>query len=255
MTPFPVITAHGLALDGRTGPTHAACDRFEAWAAGSLQLGFAFEPLARSAFIPTASISLKDPSRSIYLTCDDALASVLDMAERIHGPATLFVATDYVGKTNQWPYQPAWVPVERCLDWSEIRHLAAQGWAIAAHSCSHLSFNHLSESEIAYEIQKSVDTIEKHIGKACHFFAYPYGHAPRRAQKVVERCNLIAFGTSPGWVATGSNRFNLPRLDLYDLLKLGRSSAWAWHKPHQLQIQTLKTRRFASQLLNGVLAQ
>ena len=240
---FPVIIAHGLSARRLSGPTHVAKSAFSQWVRRSLASGHSFGSLNPDLFYKMKSSSLEASEKTIYLTCDDALASVLEMADIIKGPATLFVITDYVGKINRWPGQPAWVPEEHCLGWSDIRYLAQRGWAIGAHSCRHPSFEDLSPVELKNEILKSVHTIEDRLGIPCSFFAYPYGHAPQSARDLIQEANLIAFGTEPGWVHGKSDQTHLPRLDLYDIVNATAHATWAWQQPGWLGLEWLKLKR------------
>jgi len=236
MKPFSVVAAHGLTTRTGSGPTHACRSAFGQWVDFCHASGLAFESLKPDAFASNRN--------AVFLTCDDALSSVLEMADLIKGSATLFVVTDYVGKYNQWPGQPSWVPMEKCLDWSEIRALAARGWTIAAHSSSHVSFHQLSPLQINHELRRSVHTIEDQLGQACRFFAYPYGHETHEARAIVGQLGLIAFGTEPGWIQPNSDLTRLPRLDLYDILRSSHHYAWPWQEPCRTQMQWLRMKRY-----------
>lgn len=239
---FPILNTHGLT-DAATCATHLNAHAFESFVKKIQMQQLSFDALQKALFLRHDSGVGTVGSDKIYLTCDDALESTLRMADIIAAPATLFVVTDFVGKSNCWHGQPAWVPMENCLNWAQIRELAQRGWTIGAHSCTHPDFYKLDRIRIQNEIERSKKTIEDRLGQACDFFAYPYGHAPVAAQSIVGELNMIGLGTEPGWYNAQSAIHNVPRIDLYDILKISIGMNWLTRPPGGHEIALLNARR------------
>lgn len=245
MISFPVVTAHGLDHLNRKSPTHVGLFDFQEWVARCDENDVEFRSLKNNFQLPVDLPPSTSCSRPLYFTCDDALASVLEMASIMQRPGTVFAVTGYVGKCNQWPGQPSWVKRENCLAWSDLRDLTSAGWTIGAHSVTHPDFNRLDDRSIRREIESSVKTIEDKTGSACRHFAWPYGNVPAHGRNILREMRLNGYGTTPGWVETESDSASLPRIDLYDLAGDGRFVKLGWKSPSQLDLLHLKTRRIA----------
>jgi peptidoglycan/xylan/chitin deacetylase (PgdA/CDA1 family) len=124
--------------------------------------------------------------RSLVVTFDDAFHSVLErglpVLERLDVPATLFVPTDFVaqGAPLTWSTLGRWVggPYEdelRCMSWEEVRRLAAAGWEIGAHTCSHPKLTEIGGEEATLELERSRAACEEALQRPCASFAYPFG--------------------------------------------------------------------------------
>ncbi len=253
MTGPVVVAAHGFREFGPATPTHVPVDAFLRWSNACRQHSCGFgEPasLTRTTGQATAERNEEmEPAARPILTFDDALASVGLVAESLSAPAILFAVVDHVGKRNDWPGQPAWVPREPCLSWAAIRDLADHGWSIGAHTMTHPRLSALSAARQRDEIEASRKAIEDCIGRPCRFFAYPYGDAPRTARQIVTECGMTGFGTVPGRVWPESDRACLPRIDLYDLVRPGAASQWAWAGPSHAALLKLRCRRSIARFL------
>lgn len=250
-----VVAAHGFRRLGRSIPTQVHEEAFFAWAQACRQrfgeFGDASEWVRGIAQTEATASTIASPIRPPILTFDDALASIDRVAETIPVPAILFVVVDHVGRFNDWPSQPAWVPRERCLSWSRIRSLAENGWLIGAHTMNHPLLSQCPPREQQDQIERSKNTIEDRIGKACTLFAYPYGDAPVTARAIVKRNGMIGFGTDPGVTNPRSDRACLPRVDLFDLVRPGIAANWAWSHPGLADLLTLRLKRSLGRLLPG----
>jgi peptidoglycan/xylan/chitin deacetylase (PgdA/CDA1 family) len=175
--------------------------------------------------------------RGFAVTFDDGLRSMLAGVRTLeqHGiPATVFLATDHVGRNNDWPGQPENIPREPTLDWSEIADLSRRGFTFGAHTRSHLRLDLLGPEAIEREMIGSREAIETHLNQVCRLFAYPYGASGRDARQQAEWYFDAAFGTRLASAAIGDDGFNLPRIDAYylrdqrsvDRLIAGRMGPW-----------------------------
>lgn len=100
----------------------------------------------------------------------------------------------------------------RVLSWPELRVLARDGVALAAHSRTHPLLSRVSEERAAAEIRGSVDDLRREIGRAPTAFAFPGGDAPPSARRALQDAGIaVAFTTArrvndlgaPDWLALG----------------------------------------------------
>lgn len=242
-----IVAAHGFRTGASTIPTHIRVDDFRRWFDQCEQRtgGFGspssvdrneFEGIEKG---PRSTPGIDPP----ILTFDDALGSIELIADFVRSPAILFVIPDHVGKRNDWPGQPHWVPRESCLNWSDILELAARGWRIGAHTMTHPRLSRISRQRLRFEIEHSRKTIEDKLGTSCDLFAYPYGNAPYSARRIVKEAGITGFGMGVGRSDHRSERACLPRTDLYDLVRPGIASEWAWSDQGVLESIAFRFKR------------
>jgi peptidoglycan/xylan/chitin deacetylase (PgdA/CDA1 family) len=144
--------------------------------------------------------------RTLAVTFDDGFESVGTWAAPVLAelglPATVFVATDCVGRAMRWPELARWDATEHAhelssMSWGRLRRLAAAGWEIGAHSCSHRHLTRLPDAALMEELQRSRAICEEQIGGICRSFAYPFGEADDRVRAAVEAAGYqVAAGLS-----------------------------------------------------------
>lgn len=162
------------------------------------------------------------PSEPVLaITFDDGFRNVYEHAfpvlRRYGFPATIFLVTDYCGKTNDWPTQPPRVAREPLLDWPEIREMAEAGISFGAHTATHPDLTRLSAASVEEELLRSKRTIENTLGRSVGAFAYPYGAYDDSVRRLAGRHFALACSARLGFVGAGSDPLALPRLDLYYL--------------------------------------
>jgi peptidoglycan/xylan/chitin deacetylase (PgdA/CDA1 family) len=160
-------------------------------------------------------------SRALHVTFDDAFRSirgVLPTLERLGIRPTIFVCTDYAagGRLLDLPlldHVPAAHRDELAtLGWDELRELAERGIEIGSHSCTHANLRELSTEELWREVSASREEIEGELGRACAYFAYPYGQFDTRVRGAVERAGYkAAFGLAG--VGRLGDRFGVSRVE------------------------------------------
>jgi len=140
-----------------------------------------YRPLTLSAALAS------DPSeRRLVVTFDDAFHSVIErglpVLERLDVPATLFVPTDFASEAAPmtWSTLGQWLGTvhERelpCMSWDDVRRLAAVGWEVGSHTCSHPDLTALAGREAAAELARSKQVCEAEVQRACESLAYPFG--------------------------------------------------------------------------------
>lgn len=168
----------------------------------------------------------------IAVTFDDAFENFATAAWpvlREHGiPATLFVVSGRVGRTNSWDGTPvAEVPELPLLDWDELGRLAEEGVELASHSRRHPRLTGLEPDRLEEEVAGSAEEIERRTGRRPLGFAYPYGATDGAAVEAVRRHYRWACTTELRPLIPGrDDPHELPRLDAYYFREEGTLSAW-----------------------------
>ncbi len=159
------------------------------------------------------------PPRAVVLTFDDgyldfysAAAPVLRSAGL---PATVFLPTDYCGRSNRWSGQPDWVEEQPLMGWRRIAELAGQGISFGAHSASHPHMTQLSDDAAVHEILSSKREIENRLGKPVHTFCDPYGDWNQRVRSLVKAHYRAACSTRTAIAGSGADLYSLPRVDVH----------------------------------------
>jgi peptidoglycan/xylan/chitin deacetylase (PgdA/CDA1 family) len=155
---------------------------------GAVPLGTALEQLAA----PAAESSGVDSS--VVVTFDDGSADFVDVAlpilVRHRVPTTLYLATDFVegGASTMAGTRP--------ISWSGLRDACATGLVdIGSHTHSHRLLDRISGPDAAVELDRSVELIGEHLGRAAVDFAYPKAVAgtPEVARLVRDRFRSAAL--------------------------------------------------------------
>jgi peptidoglycan/xylan/chitin deacetylase (PgdA/CDA1 family) len=171
----------------------------------------------------TAAVSGRSAGKVLAVTFDDAYRSVARLAfpllSELGVPATVFAPTEYVGDpeprgwagTELWVASP-WASEILVMDWSELAGLAAAGWEIGSHTCSHPRLPELGDRELAHELRDSRTLLEDRLGRPCSSLAYPYGAVNRRVVRASKAVGYRAAGALlPGRVSP-SDPLRFPRV-------------------------------------------
>ncbi|MGZ4407628.1 MAG: polysaccharide deacetylase family protein [Gaiellaceae bacterium] len=175
----------------------------------------------------TLSDALTDGSheKRFAITFDDGFESVFTQGfpvlRELGVPATVFVCTDFVSKHSlmDWPaiaryHQTAPRDELRAVSWDEARQLAAAGWEIGSHTCSHPLLTTLTDEEIDHELRASREVCRAELGTACAAFAYPQSDHDQRVMQRVEAAGYSWACTLPDGF-TGAQRYAWPRIGAY----------------------------------------
>jgi peptidoglycan/xylan/chitin deacetylase (PgdA/CDA1 family) len=172
------------------------------------------------------------PPRGVLVTFDDGLRSVREVAlpwlRRFECPAVAFVPTDFIGQASTFDAQE---PVERLLDWDDLRLLQQGGVSVQSHGAAHRAFSWLGPGAQDDELRRSRATLEEGLGTRVELFAYPYGDAGPDPEAMATRLTgagyRAAFGYGGGPFSPPADPWRLPRLaigpdtDLAAALELG----------------------------------
>jgi peptidoglycan/xylan/chitin deacetylase (PgdA/CDA1 family) len=160
------------------------------------------------------------PPRAVAISFDDGFASVAEhaapaLAER-GLPATVFCVAGALGRTNDWPSQPARAPRRPLAGAPELRELRDAGMEIGSHGVEHAPLTGAPERLARREVVDSRAMLEDVVAGPVRSFAYPYGAAPSAAaERLVRETYAAACGTDLGSVPGGADPFRLPRVDAY----------------------------------------
>jgi len=228
MSDVLVLAYHAVSSEWRS-PLSVSPDLLEAQVRRKLEGGY--EPVtftdAVRAHRAARSGTHRRCGRLLAVTFDDAYASVLTHAqpalERLGAPATVFVPTDHParGAPMSWPGIDHWVgtPDEQELmpmSWGQLGGLAARGWEIGSHTCSHPHLTTLDDADLARELTVSRAVCERELGRPCTSLAYPYGDFDERVARAAseagyETCATLNAQTQP-W-----DPMQWPRVSVYDV--------------------------------------
>jgi peptidoglycan/xylan/chitin deacetylase (PgdA/CDA1 family) len=159
--------------------------------------------------------------RTVILTFDDGYADFYTHAAPVllkHKlPATVFLPTSFVGRSNAWPGQPAWVKEEPLMNWQQIRELAEAGTDFGSHTVSHPDLTALSPEQVERELAESKQEIEQRTGRKVEHFCYPYGKWNAAVREAIARHFRAACSTIAGTVRDTDDHRLLPRVDAHYL--------------------------------------
>ena len=164
-------------------------------------------------------------AKAVAVTFDDAYRSVLELGEpilaRLGWPGTVFVPTDFAGSERpmSWPGIDHWAGGEFDrelvpMSWEELDGLAARGWEIGSHTCSHPHLTGLEDAVLEDELRRSKSVCEERLGRACESIAYPYGDHDARVVDVARRAGYRTAGTLPSRMDAG-DPLRWPRVGVY----------------------------------------
>lgn len=157
----------------------------------------------------------------VVLTFDDGFqnfyAEAFPVLEEYGFQATVFLVTDYCGRSNNWAGNPPDLPKSKLLCWQEIKELNGCGIEFGAHTRTHPDLTRLSAAHAAAEIVESKTAIENSLGKKVTTFAYPYGNFNQSVRQIAETNFTSACSTNLGKAQAESDFFSLERIDSYYL--------------------------------------
>jgi peptidoglycan/xylan/chitin deacetylase (PgdA/CDA1 family) len=155
------------------------------------------------------AVTAPPAGRAVAVTFDDGFRSVVDFAypilERCGFPATMFVVTRFVGTADPlaWAGIDHWLDSQNAADlaavsWEELRDLAAAGWEIGSHTCTHPHLPLCVEDQLVRELVDSRQRCEEELGITCRSLAYPYGEVNAKVELAARRAGYLTAAGLPG---------------------------------------------------------
>ncbi len=168
---------------------------------------------------------------AVALTFDDGFENFATVAAPIlrhRGlPATVFVVTGRVGRTNAWGgVDHPGIPRLPLMDWDTLGQMAEQGIELGGHTRVHPRLPRLSAARIEDEVSGCALDLEGRTGVRPTSFAYPYGALDHGVVSCVSDIFDRAVTTRMRSVRDGHPPHRVPRLDMFYLREPGRLEAW-----------------------------
>lgn len=124
---------------------------------------------------------------AVAVTFDDGFASVATVGkpilDAVGWPGTVYVVTDAVDRGAPMRHiggdDDSHAPERVPLTWDAVESLAAAGWEIGSHTCTHRVLSQLGDHEIRTELERSRAAVLAHAG-ACRSISYPLGELDDR---------------------------------------------------------------------------
>ena len=139
-------------------------------------------------------------ARRVFITFDDGYEDVyhyaLPVLKRFGAAASVFIITDYIGKTNDWEHKG--LPRYRHLTENQISELCTAGWEMHSHTASHRNIRRMPLKEIQEDASRAKKVLQE-WNKGPLFCAYPAGRSEPRLVHTLHRQGYHgAFGAEPG---------------------------------------------------------
>jgi peptidoglycan/xylan/chitin deacetylase (PgdA/CDA1 family) len=160
----------------------------------------------------------------LALTFDDGFHNFVESGLpvlRHHAfPATMFLVTDYLGKSNDWPGQTASLQVQPLLRWQQVAELASHGTTIGSHTLTHPDLTRLPPATVERELRSSRLALEAVLQHPVDLLAYPYGAHSPAVRRIASRHYRVACSTQLGFGTPLGDAHAVNRLDVYYLRNL-----------------------------------
>jgi peptidoglycan/xylan/chitin deacetylase (PgdA/CDA1 family) len=155
----------------------------------------------------------------LAITFDDGYRDNFEEAapilERYGLPATFFVTTDFIETETVAPWDRDLSEAPGWMTWEQVRSLLRRGFAIGAHTMSHIDLGQASANDARAQIAGSQDVLREQLDTQIDLFAYPFGQRgniteDNRAlvRDAGFRCCASCFG---GIVEANTDPMRLPR--------------------------------------------
>lgn len=211
----PVVLCYHAVSDGWTHGLAVPRGAFERQIAAMRRRGYHPAPL---------EVALDPRAKGFHVTFDDAYRNVVDALpalERTGARATVFACTAYADADGaplaiaELEDQVARFPGELdTMDWDALRALVERGVDVQSHTVSHAHLTRLADDELRRELVESKERLEDELNRPCRFLAYPYGEDDPRVHAAAQAAGYDAAFSLRG-DARGTDRFALPRVDVY----------------------------------------
>jgi peptidoglycan/xylan/chitin deacetylase (PgdA/CDA1 family) len=164
--------------------------------------------------------SSSDKSKLIICTFDDGYTGVIEFGlpilKEFGFTATVFVCSDYIGKTNDWNLKDK--KNRTHMNTNDLHALQKEGWEIGSHGISHRSLLRLSDEDLQNELCLSKQSLELEFGEI-QSYAYPYGDYNEYCKSQTALFYKSAFALTQGGTLNGVDDYQIRRYFISEILK------------------------------------
>lgn len=136
-------------------------------------------------FISCLRMGKEMPYKPVVITFDDGYknnyTNAFPALKQYNFPATIFLATDYIGTNKPFPWlngfckqNTALIENWKPLSWEEVIEMCQDNISFGSHTCSHTNIRLISRNSYKTEIVKSKKLIEQKLNKKLDLFSYPF---------------------------------------------------------------------------------
>jgi peptidoglycan/xylan/chitin deacetylase (PgdA/CDA1 family) len=176
------------------------------------------------------------PEKAVVITVDDGFRSaytvLFPLLKRYNAKATLFVYTEWIGKT------PA------ALTWEQLREMAQSGLVeIASHTVTHIYPRRLKRSlsgeqfkrGMEWEFVQSKRELEQKLGVKVEGLAYPGGYVEETLKALARKAGYRwAVVINPKPITVSADLYALPRYGVSSETTVAALKAWVTKQSFQL---------------------
>jgi peptidoglycan/xylan/chitin deacetylase (PgdA/CDA1 family) len=227
------------SISGGQGPTCLAAETFRMQLTCLADCGYEAVSLAEYLGWQRGERCLVRPF--VVLTFDDAFDDFADVAFpelRARGwSATVFVPAGKVGGADDWERGHGH-RARRLMAWDTLRALTREGVDLGAHGMTHVDLTAVTVDEARREIVGSKHMIEELSCGRVSTFSYPYGRSNRHIRTEVGKHYAAGVGTVMGRVGPDSDRYDLPRIEMWYFRDLRRWRDYLEGRNHYLRMRS-----------------
>jgi Polysaccharide deacetylase len=158
------------------------------------------------------------PPKSLLLSFDDAYLNNLEFAypilKKYRAKATIFVATNFVGKTNIWDNGN-----DPIMSLAQLKNLDPSVFELALHTHTHPNFKNMPLDRIEKEVQQNIAFFTENGIAFTPALAYPYGGRPKGKAFFLMVDIFEKYGIKAAFrIGNAVNSFKIK--DLYELKRI-----------------------------------
>jgi peptidoglycan/xylan/chitin deacetylase (PgdA/CDA1 family) len=220
VTPAPVIVYHSINKEKRILPTNVDRSSFKS------QIGWLKANNYRT-LSPDEFLRQEKSPLSVFIGFEDSYYSITENALPILKSAgytaTLFVISDYIGKTNGWDVA---ISNSNHMSEDDIKEALKNGFCLASHTKTHTDLRSLNDIELRNELEGSRLSLEARFGVPVKALSYPFGRYNDRVKASAKDSGYsMAFTINRPVNQKTFDPFAIPACGIYSLDKLHNFSA------------------------------
>lgn len=162
----------------------------------------------------------------VVLTFDDGYGDFSDVVvpelELRGWSCTVYLAPGLLGRS----WNPDGSGDRRLIDWSQAKELSPRRVEIGAHGISHVDLTRIGLNQARHEIADSKLALEDRLQIPVTSFAPPYGHTTPTIRDIIAQSYTCAVGTRLARATPASDRYDLPRIDMWYFRNYARWRAY-----------------------------